>query len=141
MAHTTHHAIAPIFEEHSYSNNYIHPITGTYQKFVVGDRFHDSVRSGHKKPTCKFHNIDLCPDLKKYRSVTSEIINSRIKSTHLKASSQQNFKHYVLYNRLMDYWRNRDIIQKQYNLMVSQCNNDEYVTRDHLHRFIFKKKV
>lgn len=133
--------VAQIYQEHNYyTHNYLHPITATTQKFIVGDRFHDSVKSGHKKITCKFHNIDLCPELKSFQSITSEVINSRIKSVQLKSSSQQNLRHYFIYNRLMDYWRNITIVQKQYQQMALRCTEGEYKTRDPLHRFIFKRK-
>ena len=129
-----------IMEEHNYSKNLTHPITRTTDKYIVGDRFHDSIKSGHKKSTCKFHNIDLCPELKQFQSVTSEVINSRIKSIQLKSSSQQNIHHYLLYNRLMDYWHNTSIIHKQYLRMLSNCRDDEIIVRDSLHRFVYKQK-
>ena len=141
MNNTTCQEATQIFQEHSYAmDHYLHPITGTVQKFIVGDRFHDSVKSGHKKYTCKFHNIDLCPELKPFQSITSEVINSRIKSVQLKSSSQQNLQHYLIYNRLMDYWHNIAIVKKQYQQMASRCTETEYVTRDCLHRFIYKRK-
>ena len=127
-------------QEHSYSKNLTHPITKTAEKYIVGDRFHDSIKSGHKKPTCKFHNIDLCPELKRFQSVTSEVINSRIKSIQLKSSSQQNIHHYLIYNRLMDYWHNTSIIHKQYLQMLSNCEENEIIVRDSLYRFVYKQK-
>ncbi len=45
-----------------------------------------------------------CFELKTYKSVLSEVIYSKIKSTRLQSSSQQNLFHYFSYNRLMDYW-------------------------------------
>ena len=117
-------------------------IVDSTDKYIVGDRFHDSIKSGHKKHTCKFHNIDLCPELKhaQFQSVTSEVINSRIKSLQLKSSSQQNIHHYLIYNRLMDYWHNTFIIHKQYLQMLANCRQDETVVRDSLHRFVYKQK-
>ena len=76
--------------DHTYTKmNLLHPLTNTYEKYIVGDRFHDGHKtSGHKKETCKFHHMDLCLEL-------PEVINSiKIKLTT---------KYYFIYNRLMDY--------------------------------------
>ena len=113
-----------IYKEHSYMT---HPITGSIERYIVGDHFHEKA-GGHKKPTCKFHNIDLCPELKKYQTGTSEVINSKIKSTRLQSSNQQNLLHYFLYNRLMDYWHNMNM-QRQH-LKQNARFLDETVTID-----------
>ena len=116
----------------------MHPLTLTTNRYIVGDRFHDSIKtSGHKKETCKFHHIDLCPELREYKSVTSEVINSKIKSTRLQSSNQQNLAHYFIYNRLMDYWHNRNIVDKQYKAMASNMCPGETIIRDHSHRFVY----
>ena len=99
-----------------------HPITSSANYYIIGDRFHDSVKSGHKKAKCKFHNIDLCPELTSYQSVTSEIINGKIKSTQLRSSSQQNIRYY---NHLMDYWHNKHIVQKQLIELQKKCKPNE----------------
>lgn len=66
--------------------NLVHPLTCITDRYIVGDRFHDGVKtSGHKKDTCKYHHMDLYPELKQYKSVTSEVINSKIKSVGLRA--------------------------------------------------------
>lgn len=129
-----------IQSEHSYSRHLVHPLTQTVNRYVVGDRFHDGPKkSGHKKPTCKFHNMRLCPELTPFQSVTSEVINSKIKSTRLQSSCQQNMYHYFFYNRLMDYWHNMDIVNEQYRKMAAQAKSGETVVRDCLHRFIYKR--
>lgn len=111
-------------------------------RYVVGDRFHDGPKtSGHKKETCRYHCMDLCPQLKTYRSVTSEVINSKIRATRLQSSNQQNIYHYFIYNRLMDYYHNKAIVQKQYQAMLSRAQYGEKVTRDYLYRFVYTNKV
>lgn len=118
--------------------NLMHPLTLTTDRYIVGDRFHDSIKtSGHKKDTCKFHHIDNCSELKEYKSVLSEVINAKIKSTRLQSSCQQNLIHYFAYNRLMDYWHNRKIVDKQFRNMFMKRKSGETVNRDHLHRFIY----
>ena len=69
----------------------------------------------------------LCPELNQFQSVTSEVINSKIKSTRLQSSSQQNMVHYFLYNRLMDYWHNIEIVNKQLQEMKSRLQPGEHV--------------
>ena len=125
-----------IIQEHSYSDNMIHPVTGKIERYVVGDRFHEKA-GGHKKASCKFHNIDLCPELKHNQTVTSEVINSKIKSTRLQSSNQQNLLHYFLYNRLMDYWHNRSVVEKQRENLQKSAKPGETVVRDMFHRFIY----
>ena len=78
--------------------------------------------------------MDLCPELGEYKSVTSEVINLKIKSTRLQSSNQQNMAHYVTYNRLMDYW---NIVDKQYKCMASNMRPGETIIRDRLHRFVY----
>jgi len=127
---------------HTYSTQVVHPLTETVDRYVVGDRFHDGYnKSGHKKATCKFHNMRLCPELTPFQSVTSEVINSKIKSTRLKSSCQQNMYHYFFYNRLMDYWHNVDIVTTQYKEMQAKAKLGEKVVRDSLHRFIYTPSV
>ena len=107
-------------------------------RYILGDRFHDGPRtSGHKKPTCKFHNMGLCPEVTQYQSVVSELINSKIKTVRLQSSSPQNMQHYFFYNRLMDYWHNKTIITKQLQQMKAKLQQGETVVRDHLHRFVY----
>ena len=67
--------------------------------------------------SCRYHCMDLCPQLKTYKSVTSEVINSEIRATWLQ-SNQQNIYHYFIYNRLMDYYHNKVIVQKR---TTKQC--------------------
>ena len=80
---------------HTYSNSMVHLLTNEVNRYIVGDRFHDGHKtSGHKKTTCKYHNIDLCPELVSVQSVTSEVLNSKIESSRLQSSNQQNLHHY-----------------------------------------------
>jgi len=106
----------------------VHPLTNTTDRYVVGDRFHDGRKvSGHKKNTCKFHNMRLCPELTQFQSVLSEVINSKIKTIRLQSSSQQNIQHYFFYNRLMDHWHNIEIVQKQLCQMQSKLQVGEKI--------------
>ena len=83
--------------------------------------------------------MNLCPQLKTYKSVTSEVINSKIRATRLQSSNQQNIYHYFIYNRLMDYFHNISIVQKQHSTLSSRAQGGEKVVRDSLYRFVYKK--
>lgn len=125
--------------DHTYPKmNMIHPLSLSMDRYILGDRFHDSTKSsGHKRESCQFHRMNLCPELSTYKSVTSEVINSKIKSTRLQSSCQQNLFHYFIYNRLMDYWHNKQIVDKQFKNMLSKAHKSETITRDYYHRFIY----
>lgn len=125
-------------QDHTYYRQILHPLTQTTDRYIVGDRFHDGPHtSGHKRNTCKFHNMRLCPELIQYQSVVSEVINSKIKTVRLQSSSQQNMQHYFFYNRLMDYWHNKSIVQKQLLQMRAKHQQGETIIRDHLYRFVY----
>ena len=124
--------------DHSYSHSMIHPLTNAVDCYIVGDRFHDGPKtSGHKKATCKFHHIDLCPELVSVQTITSEVLNSKIKSTRLQSSNQQNLHHYFYYNRLMDYWNNLQIVNKQWLQMQRKAKPGEAIARDKFLRFCY----
>ncbi len=127
-----------VAEEHNYAVSLRHPITSTTDRFIVGDRFHDGPKvTEHKRITCQFHNMKWCPELIQYQSVTSEVINSKIKSVRLQSSSQQNIYHYFFYNRLMDHWHNEDIVQRQRKQMEVCLMPGEVITRDFYHRLVY----
>ena len=127
-----------ITSEHNYAKNLVHPLTLTMGRYVVGDRFHDGpTSSSHRRETCKYHNMRLCPELTQFQSVTSEVINSKIKSTRLQSSSQQNIYHYYFYNRLMDHWHNLKVVNKQLTCMKGGMKPGETIARDELHRFVY----
>ena len=126
-----------IIKEDNYFPSMVHPLTQTVDRYIVGDRFHGPKTSGHKWDTCRFHNMKWCPELLMFQSVTSEVINSRIKTTRLKSSSQKNLTHYFFYNRLMDHWHNVSIVSKQLQQMQAKAKNGEVIIRDNLHRFVY----
>lgn len=66
----------------------------------------------------------------------SSIQRSKVRG-YMQSSSQQNIYHYFCYNRLMDYWHNVNIVNKQLGKMVSKARSGEVVTRDRFYRFIY----
>ena len=83
--------------------------------------------------------MQLCPELTKFQSVLSEVINAKVKTVRLQSSSQQNIQHYFFYNRLMDHWHNTEIVQKQFLQMQSEMEPGEVVVRDSLYRFVYAR--
>jgi hypothetical protein len=68
--------------DHTYTHSLQHPLTHTFDRwiqtnyvvctiltkinirYVVGDRFYGGPKtSGHKKDICKYHHMNLCPQL------------------------------------------------------------------------------
>ncbi len=45
-----------ICHDHMYycKTDLVHPLMYSSDRYVVGDRFHDGKKSGHKKETCKY---------------------------------------------------------------------------------------
>ena len=68
--------------EHCYAKDMLHPVTQSVNRYVVGDRFHDGPKSAS-------HKRDTCNEMIQFQSVTSEVINSKIKTVRLQSSSQQ----------------------------------------------------
>ena len=138
LSATTISSIEDTRRDHTYSHSMVHPLTNEVNRYIVGDRFHDGHKtSGHKKATCKYHCIDLCPELVGFQSITSEVLNSKIKTTRLQSSNQQNLHHYFFYNRLMDHWNNLQIVHKQWLQMQRRAEPGETVGRDVYHRFCY----
>ncbi len=122
MTTTTMDSRQRALQDHNYTPNMAHPLTGGVDRYIVGDRFHDGGKTtGHKKETCRYHHMDLCPELRPIQSVTSEVLNSKIKSTRLQSSNQQNLVHYFIYNRLMDHWNNCSIAERQKSKMMKNA--------------------
>ena len=124
--------------DHTYSHSMVHPLTNEVDCYIVGDRFHDGHKtSGHKKTTCKYHSIDLCPELVGFQSATSEVLNSKIKQHDCSQATNKIFTTTFFYNRLMDHWNNLQIVHKQWLQMQRRAEPGETVGRDVYHRFCY----
>ena len=82
-------------------------------------------------------NMRWCPEMIQFQSVTSEVINSKLKTVRPQSSSQQNLYHYFFYNRLMDYWNNLRIVKTQYTKLYAKLREGEVIIRDPLFRFVY----
>lgn len=59
-------------------DKWVHPITGSSQRYILGDRFH-STTNPHKSPLCNFHDINLCLQANALKTSYQEAENNRKK--------------------------------------------------------------
>jgi hypothetical protein len=80
--------------------------------FVLGDKFH-SASDPHKSPLCQYHNIDLCIQAPTIKTSIQEYQNHRKNIRRLRSSCMQSFEVHIVYNFLMDYYQNEEIVYRQ----------------------------
>ncbi len=90
----------------------IHPISGNSRRFILGDRFH-STTNPHKSPLCEYHNINLCRQANVFGTSFQEAKNHQKNTKRLRSSCVQSFGVHFLYNFLMDFYDNEEIVAKQ----------------------------
>ena len=90
-----------------------HPLTRKTDKYFCGDRFHEK-RFPHRSELCRYHNINLVPQLKTAKTSEQENVNS-IRNTHrLRSTCTQKLGTHLFYNAVvMDRAHNRGIVRKQ----------------------------
>ena len=94
-----------------------HPKTGNCDKYFCGDRFHDK-QFPHKSELCRYHNINLVPQLKAARTSEQENLNSNRNRLRLRSTCTQNLGTHIFYNAIiMDRASNRGRVQKQLNTL------------------------
>jgi len=59
-----------------HTDQWIHPITGSSRRYIIGDRFH-SASNPHKSPFCMFHDINLCLQANALKTSYQEAENNR----------------------------------------------------------------
>ena len=98
-----------------------HPaVSGSSQRFVLGDRFHNSTKS-HKSPLCLFHDIDLCMQSNTIKTSYQGSGNFR---KNMKRLVRQPFKDLDITllditNYLMDYYPLNEAIVRQQECKLS----------------------
>ncbi|XP_028518285.1 HMG domain-containing protein 3-like [Exaiptasia diaphana] len=113
----------------------VHPITKSERHFVVGDRFHNSTNP-HKSPLCAYHNINLCRQAYTITTSTQESENNRKNVQRLRSTCQQSFEVHYLFNYLMDFYLNENIVNKQKKSLENSTG--ALCERNTLGRFILK---
>lgn len=112
---------------------YVHPVSGTSRRFVVGDRFH-STKNPHKSELCSFHNINLCEQAATIRTSVQEARNKAKKDKRIQSACTQSFQMHFFYNYLMEFYQNEKIVEEQ----KRRISNDgkESITRDKFLRIV-----
>lgn len=93
-------------------DKWVHPITGSSQRYILGDRFH-STTNPHKSPLCNFHDINLCLQANALKTSYQEAENNRKNKKRLQSACVQGFGTHFLFNFLMDFYQNEMIVHKQ----------------------------
>lgn len=119
------------------ANKWIHLITGSSRRYILGDRFH-SATNPHKSPLCNFHDINLCLQANSLKTSYQEAENNRKNKKRLQSTCVQGFGTHFLFNFLMDFYQNEMIIQKQLLNLKKRLPEAFQVKRDKYMRFIYE---
>ncbi len=109
---------------------YEHPTTGRSDRFDLGDRFHSST-DPHKSLLCRYHNINLCNQANMLSTSIQESQNYR-KNAQLTSTCHWTFKTDVLFNFLMNFYQNEQIVQHQVKVLSSRIKNNQRLVRDEM---------
>lgn len=112
-----------------------HPLTQSTQQYVVGDRFHTSANP-HKSQLCEFHNINLCLQRDTIKTSYQECQNNSKNLKRLRSATMQSFPVHFVYNFLMDFYHNEEIVDRQRKRLSLSLKGGQELRRDEHHRFI-----
>ena len=94
-----------------------HPKTMDADKYFVGDRFHDK-KYPHKSELCRYHDINLCPQLKGAKTSGQENLNSTRNRLRLRSTCTQKLSTHLFYNGIvMDRAHYRQVVKKQASVL------------------------
>ncbi|XP_043377540.1 HMG domain-containing protein 3 isoform X4 [Chelonia mydas] len=122
-----HYSVDMTVAEHSVQ----HPVTKSTARRIVHTAAEQNSQSG---PTARHRSISLCQELEPYSAIIIAINDSKISSVRQKPITFDNATHYYLYNRLMDFFTSREIVNRQIHEIVQSCQPGEVVIRDTLYR-------
>jgi len=112
-----------------------HPLTRSTDRYVMGDRFHTATEP-HKSPLCEFHNLQHCNQAFTIKTSYQESENNRKNFLRLRSSTMQSFPVHFLYNYLMDFYHNENIVSSQKLKIEKTLDANQFLSRDIYHRFI-----
>lgn len=115
-----------------------HPTTGLNRRYIVDDRFHSSVNP-HKSELCAYHGMNLLEQSNCIGTSYQESVN-QLKKKRLQSSTVQSFFVHFLYNYLMDFYGNEQVVLKQQRELNSRLGPNQVIIRDEFQRFIIKEK-
>lgn len=117
-------------------HNMVHPLSGKGRRYVLGDRFHSS-NNPHKSPLCAYHNINLCIQSSAVKTSYQERENNRKNIRRLRSACVQGFAVHFLYNYLMDFYQNEEIVKKQLSILKKKIPSGSEIVRDNYMRFVY----
>ncbi|XP_073211442.1 HMG domain-containing protein 3 isoform X3 [Lepidochelys kempii] len=122
-----HYSVDMTVAEHSVQ----HPVTKSTARRIVHTGAEQNSQSG---PTAQHRSISLCQELEPYSAIITAINDSKTSSVRQRPITFDNATHYYLYNRLMDFFTSREIVNRQIHEIVQSCQPGEVVIRDTLYR-------
>ena len=100
-----------------------HPKTRNTRKYFLGDRFHNA-NFPHRSELCKFHDINLCPELNFAKTSQQENLNNVRNRQRLRSACTQNLPTHLFYNGIvMDRINNRRIVKQQSDDLEKHWSN------------------
>lgn len=115
-----------------------HPTTGLNRRYIVDDRFHSSVNP-QKSELCAYRSMNLLEQSNCIGTSYQESVN-QLKKKRLQSSTVQSFFVHFLYNYLMDFYGNEQVVLKQQRELNSRLGPNQVIIRDEFQRFIIKEK-
>lgn len=112
-----------------------HPLTGSTRRYVVGDRFHTTTNP-HKSNLCAYHDINLCLQSDTIKTSYQECQNNSKNIKRLRCSTMQSFPVHFLYNFLIDFYHNENIVEKQRKQLSLTLKEGQVLQRDKFLRFV-----
>ncbi|XP_043347219.1 HMG domain-containing protein 3 isoform X4 [Dermochelys coriacea] len=122
-----HYSVDMTVAEHSVQ----HPVTKSTARRIVHTGAEQNSQSG---PTAQHRSISLCQELEPYSAIITAINDSKTTNVRQRPITFDNATHYYLYNRLMDFFTSREIVNRQIHEIVQSCQPGEVVIRDTLYR-------
>uniref|UniRef100_A0A8C4STY1 HMG-box containing 3 n=1 Tax=Erpetoichthys calabaricus TaxID=27687 RepID=A0A8C4STY1_ERPCA len=112
-------------------NPLMHPITKSTARWIVSP---EDDQVDHEETASAHHSMSLCHELEQYGAVVQAIKDSKINSVRQQPFTFDNAAYYYLYNRLIDYFTSKDIVNRQITDILQSCQPGEVVIRDTLYR-------
>lgn len=108
-----------------------HPVTKSACRRVLHPEAEPSSRDD---PTARCRSLSLCRELEPYGAIVAAIDGSKTSNVRQRPLVFDSATHYYLYNRLMDFFSSREIVNRQIHEIVQSCQPGEVVIRDTLYR-------
>lgn len=122
-----HYSVDMTVAEHSVQ----HPVTKSTARRIVHT---GAEQNSQSDATAQHRSISLCQELEPYSAIITAINDSKTSNVRQRPITFNNATHYYLYNRLMDFFTSREIVNRQIHEIVQSCQPGEVVIRDTLYR-------